>query len=65
MLNLQSYPDIMNIHEVAEVLHCSSKTVSKLCREGKIKAMKVGKGWGILQQSLEEFVSIQTNSAIN
>ena len=61
LICLQEYPEIMNVHEVAKVLNCSAKTVSKLCREGKLKAMKIGKGWSIPQISLEDFILFQTN----
>lgn len=62
MLNcLQEYPEIMNVHEAAKVLNCSAKTVSKLCREGQLKAMKIGKGWSIPQISLEDFILFQAH----
>lgn len=52
----QNYPEFLNISDVAEILHCSPKTAAKLCREGKIKAIKIGKGWTVPQTCLKDFI---------
>lgn len=58
---LNQYPDLVNVSEAAEILSCSPKTVSKLCRQGRIRAMKVGKGWTIPLIALKDFILLQTH----
>ena len=58
---LNEYPDMVNANEAAEILSCSPKTVSKLCREGKLRAMKVGKSWSIPLMALKDFILLQTH----
>ena len=41
---LKDYPDIMGIEEMSAALGVSTKTAYKLLREGKITAIKVGRG---------------------
>ena len=55
----QNYPELLNVSDVAEILHCSPKTAAKLCREGKLRGMKVGKGWTVPQTSLKDFILFQ------
>ena len=57
MLDLfQNYPELLDVSDVADILHCSPKTAAKLCREGKIKAIKIGKGWTVPQTCLKDFI---------
>lgn len=56
---LQDYPELLDVSAVAEILHCSPKTAAKLCREGELRGMKVGKGWTVPQTSLKDFILFQ------
>lgn len=58
---LQDYPELLNVHEAAEILNCRPSTICKLCRTGKLKAMKVGKSWTIPLISIQDFILISTN----
>ena len=58
---LNTYPELMNVHEVSEILGCSTKKVRQLCKTGKLRAMRIGKGWSIPQISLKEFILIQSS----
>jgi len=42
--------------EVAKQINIHVKTVGRYCREKKIKAKKVGKGWLINKRDLEKFL---------
>lgn len=42
--------------QAAEVLAISEKTLSDWLRAGKIKGVKVGRYWRIMEQDLEEFL---------
>lgn len=57
---LSDYPELMDVHEVSGLLGCSPKKVRQLCKTGKLRAMRIGKGWTIPQMSLKEFILIQT-----
>ena len=43
--------------EVRELLHVTLRTVYNYIREGKLKAVKIGKYWRITQKNLEDFLS--------
>lgn len=58
---LNDYPELMNVDEVSEILGCSPKKVRQLCKSGKLRAMRIGKGWTIPQMSLKEFILIQSH----
>ena len=58
---LNDYPELMNVDEVSEILVCSTKKVRQLCKTGKLRAMRIGKGWSIPQMSLKEFILIQSH----
>ena len=57
---LNEYPELLNVAEVSEILSCSPKKVRQLCKTGKLRAMRIGKGWTIPQMSLKEFILIQS-----
>lgn len=42
--------------EVAEIYKCHIATIRKLCREGKIAAMKPGKHWLITKKALYQYI---------
>lgn len=42
--------------QAAEILSISEKTLMNWLRAGKIKGVKVGRLWRILEQDLEEFL---------
>lgn len=41
----ESYDDILNIREVAEILKVGSTQIYKLVRSGELKSYKEGKDW--------------------
>ena len=48
---------MLSIKEVSSRLHISPQQVRNLCREGKIKAEKVGKSWIVYESNLEDYCS--------
>jgi excisionase family DNA binding protein len=40
---LKAYPDVLDIHQIAEVLCVSTKTCYRLLREGIIDSLKIGR----------------------
>lgn len=45
--------------ELANFLGVATWTANKLCRERRIKAIKVGKEWRVTQNALEEYLKIR------
>lgn len=58
---LNGQPDLMNVDEAALLLNCRPQTVARLCRQGKLHAMKIGKSWTIPKFSLNDFILKKTN----
>ena len=46
-LMFQGYPDVLNLEQMSEILHVSTKTGSRLLKEGTIKSLKIGKSYRI------------------
>lgn len=50
-------PTVVTTAQAAQYLKCNPKTVRKLCRQGDIRAVKLGADWRIPTEALDEFVS--------
>lgn len=53
---------VYTIEEVVQLLHVTRRTVYTYIKEGKLKAVKIGKYWRVTQKNLEEFLSTGTGS---
>jgi excisionase family DNA binding protein len=51
--------EIMTISQVAKYLQISEVTTYRLVQDGKIPAFKVGRGWRVKKEDLNEFIDIQ------
>jgi excisionase family DNA binding protein len=45
--------------EVARILRVTLRTVERYCKQGKLRAVKVGRLWRIPRSSLEEFLKTE------
>lgn len=54
---LNSYPDILTIDEVMEILYIGRNTFYKLLETKKLRGFKVGRSWRITKQELIKFLS--------
>lgn len=52
----ESYDDILNIREVAEILKVGSTQIYKLVRSGELKSYKEGKDWKIPKSALNLYI---------
>ena len=59
----QELEELLLPAEVAHILRVTVRTVERYCKEGKIRAVKVGRLWRIPRSSLEEF--LKTEAADN
>ena len=48
---------VYTLEEIAELLHITRRTLYSYVKEGKLKAVKVGKYWRVTEKNLEEFLS--------
>ena len=48
--------DYLTIHEAAEILKAHTNTVYKMCRQGVLPAVKIGKEWRIHSEKFAEFM---------
>lgn len=54
---LADYPDALTVDEVIAILRVSRKTVYELIKDGRIKAVKVGRSHRIAKENLIEFLN--------
>lgn len=55
-MSLKEKDDVLTTDEAIEYLKVSKPTLLKYIRLGRIKAIKAGKGWRILQSELYRFL---------
>lgn len=53
--------NLLTIEELCEKLQVSKNTAYSLLNRKKIKGLKVGRNWRILQESIEEYIIEQMN----
>lgn len=53
---------VYSINEVCDILQITRRTVYTYIKEGKLKAVKIGKYWRISEENLKEF--IETGSPV-
>lgn len=49
--------ELLTVSEVAEPLRVPDATVTRWCREGRIEAIALPRGWRIPRESLDRFLS--------
>ncbi len=50
---------VYTIEEVVAILRVTRRTVYTYIKEGKLKAVKIGKYWRVTEKALEEFLTPQ------
>jgi len=60
-MSLMEKDMVLTTEEAIEYLKISKPTFLKYIRMGRIKAIKAGKGWRILQSELLRFLKGETN----
>lgn len=48
---------VYTLEELVDVLQVTRRTLYNYIREGKLKAVKMGKYWRVTEKQLEEFLS--------
>ncbi|MEA4846496.1 MAG: helix-turn-helix domain-containing protein [Clostridiaceae bacterium] len=55
-LSKEKRPDILNLKEVAEILRVSNQTIYNMIRDGRLKAVKLGREWRFLRKDIESLL---------
>jgi excisionase family DNA binding protein len=50
--------DLITAAQAAEILGLSKERVSQLCKQGRIQAVKPGRDWVMLRQTVQAFSKI-------
>jgi excisionase family DNA binding protein len=50
----QREPELISITEAARMLNVSTRTVNRLCLDGKLKAVRIGCQWRINRKTLRK-----------
>ena len=59
MIMFDQYPDVVTIEELQEMLGIGRGLAYDLVNSGKIKGVKVGRGWRIGKKAVEQFMMQQ------
>ena len=52
-MNIKLY----SINEVCEILQLTRRTIYTYIKEGRLKAVKIGKYWRVTKENLQEFIN--------
>jgi len=55
-----SYPDILSVKQLCEVLDIGKNTAYKLLQNGEIKSIKIGKVYKIPKKEVEKYIVRKT-----
>lgn len=47
--------------EIADILKLGLRTIQNYINDGKLKAYKIGKGWRVEEDDLQEFIKSRSN----
>ncbi|HYE82771.1 MAG TPA: helix-turn-helix domain-containing protein [Clostridia bacterium] len=56
-LSKENRPDMLNLKEVAEILRVSNQTIYNMIRDGRLKAVKLGREWRFLRKDIEGLIN--------
>lgn len=51
-----SYPDVLNVEQIMEMLHIGKVLAYKLIADGKIKSVKIGRQYKIAKKHVIEYL---------
>ena len=54
--DLEAYPDVLNLKDVANYCRISKDSVRKACRDGKLKHIRIGRLYKITKENLINFL---------
>ena len=64
MVDMIRDDEVYRPKEVAETPRVSQATISRLIREGKLRAFRVGGQWRILDSEVRRYLEVSTSAAL-
>ncbi|MGL4392875.1 MAG: helix-turn-helix domain-containing protein [Fusobacteriaceae bacterium] len=55
-VDLEKYPDVLNLNETSEFFRTSKDSIRKLCLSGEIKHIRIGKLYKFTKQNIKDFL---------
>ena len=55
-----SYPDILSVKQLCEILDIGKNTAYRLLQSGEIKSIKIGKVYKIPKKEIRKYINKQT-----
>lgn len=55
----EELPELLTVKQAAQVLNVAPRTVSKMCEQEKVKAVKVASLWRINRDALYKFAGLE------
>ena len=56
MRMFNSYPDVLSVKQLCEILDIGKNTAYRLLQSGEIKSIKIGKVYKIPKKSLKDYI---------
>ncbi len=57
MRMFNSYPDVLSVKQLCEILDIGKNTAYRLLQSGEIKSIKIGKVYKIPKKSLKDYIA--------
>lgn len=57
-VNIESLPDLLDTNQAAAILNVTPRTVTRMCEQGKLKAVRVMSLWRINRDRLLDFAGL-------
>ena len=51
---------LLTLEEVAEIIGIQRRTIYNYIKEGKLKAVRIGKYWRVKQEDIKDFIEVGT-----
>lgn len=56
MSDIKALPEVLTADEVASYLRVSKTTICRWCKDGKLRAFRIGRGWRVQRTDLEAHI---------
>ena len=57
--------EVYSLDEVQKILQVTRRSIYSYIKDGKLKAVKIGKYWRVTRENLEEFLRVGTKGGNN
>ena len=56
-LDEKEKPELLNVRETADLLRVSSQTIYNMIKDGRLKAVKMGREWRFMRKDIESLIN--------